>query len=128
MEEIILDTCAILWLGMGGGSLSEDAKRRLSRSYHLYFSPISAWEIMRKYTDGGIELPEEPHTFLERVCDYFLVEELPLTRDIMFRAASLPMFHKDPADRFIIATAIAHGMPVATGDRHFAEYGIETFK
>ena len=56
------------------------------------------------------------------------MEELPLTRDIMFSSALLPMYHKDPADRFIIATAIAHGMPVVTGDRHFAEYGIPTFK
>ncbi len=128
MEELLLDTCAFLWLGMGGGRLSDAAKRRIGVASHLYVSPITAWEIMRKFRDGGIDLPEEPELFMERVCGYFLIDELPLTREIMFNAASLPMIHKDPADRFIIATALSKGLTIITGDRRFPEYGVSVIE
>ena len=44
----------------------------------------------------------------------------------MLHASALPEIHKDPADRFIIATALLNGCVVVTGDRRFPEYGIET--
>lgn len=46
---------------------------------------------------------------------------------ILVRAAQLPRHHKDPADRFIIATALLNNLPVATADHRFSEYGLETF-
>jgi PIN domain nuclease of toxin-antitoxin system len=46
---------------------------------------------------------------------------------IMLRAANLPDFHKDPADRIIIATALISGMPIVTGDSKFSQYGVRTF-
>ena len=128
MEGLLLDTCAFLWLGMGGGKLSENAKMQISLTPHLYVSTITAWEIMRKFNDGGIKLPEVPDLFMKRVCEHFFVDELPLTRGIMFSSASLPMIHKDPADRFIIATALSHNLAVVTGDGHFAEYGVRVIE
>jgi len=44
----------------------------------------------------------------------------------MLRSSALPEIHKDPADRFIIATALHNDCVVVTGDRRFAEYGVET--
>ena len=41
-------------------------------------------------------------------------------------AVELPDIHRDPADRFIIATALIGNIPVVTADRHFAQYGVET--
>jgi PIN domain nuclease of toxin-antitoxin system len=44
----------------------------------------------------------------------------------MLRAANLPDFHKDPADRIIIATALISGMLIVTGDGKFSQYGVKT--
>lgn len=51
---------------------------------------------------------------------------IPPDDDIMFRAARLPDFHKDPADRIIIATALANGMAIVTADGKFPQYGVRT--
>ena len=49
-----------------------------------------------------------------------------LGNTIILRASALPEIHKDPADRFIIATALLNGFVIVTGDRRSPEYGIET--
>ena len=41
-------------------------------------------------------------------------------------AATAPDFHKDPADRIIIATSLANDLTVATGDGKFSQYGVRT--
>jgi PIN domain nuclease of toxin-antitoxin system len=40
--------------------------------------------------------------------------------------AELPRHHKEPADRFIIASALIRGVPVVTTDRRYKDYGIDT--
>ena len=56
------------------------------------------------------------------------MKESPVSNSISLRASALPEFHKDPADRFIIATALINDLTVVTGDHRFAEYGVETIQ
>jgi PIN domain nuclease of toxin-antitoxin system len=51
---------------------------------------------------------------------------LPLTWDACERANGLPMHHKDPMDRMLIATALDRGLTVVTDDEIFANYGVTT--
>ena len=51
---------------------------------------------------------------------------IPPADGIMLHAAQLPDFHKDPADRIIIATALVHDLPIVTGDGKFPQYGVKT--
>ena len=53
------------------------------------------------------------------------MKELPLDNAIMLRASALPEIHKDPADRFIIATALLNDCVVVTGDHRLPEYGVD---
>ena len=55
------------------------------------------------------------------------ISAIPPNDDIMLRAAQLPDYHRDPADRIIIATAISNGMAIVTGDSKFSQYGVTTF-
>lgn len=123
----LLDTCALLWLGMGGGPLGGEARRRISVASTLHYSSISAWEIARLQKEGKIFLPNSPEGFLADMEEQYGVASIPPTDDIMLRAAKLPDIHKDPADRIIIATALAHEFPIVTGDTKFALYGVTTF-
>ena len=122
----LLDTCALIWLGMGGGDLSEDARKRISVASALHYSPISAWEIARLQWVVKIVIPNAPDGFLSDLVDQYGLSAIPPTDDIMIRAAQLPMHHRDPADRIIIATSLVHDLMIVTGDEKFAQYGVRT--
>ena len=124
----LLDTCALIWLGMGGGDLSEDARKRISVASALHYSSISAWEIARLQGEGKIVIPSTPDGFLSDLVDQYGLSAIPPTDDIMIRAAQLPMHHRDPADRFIIATALENDLPVVTSDDKFEKYGVKTIR
>lgn len=124
--NLLLDTCALVWLGMGGGELSRDAKRRIESAPALYHSSISAWEIARLAKEGKIELAVPPGRFLSDLAEQYGLVSLSPDDATMLRAAQLPDFHKDPADRIIIATALLRDLTVVTGDARFPPYGVRT--
>lgn len=126
MTSLLLDTCALLWLGGDPERLSASARRRISIVPSLYASPVSIWEIALKHRLGKLELslpPEEWFGVLQKAYGFTL---LPLDEEVMLTAARLPLHHRDPADRFIIATAQIHLLEVVTADSRFAQYGIKT--
>ncbi len=90
----------------------------------IYVSPISEWEIALKWRDGGIELPMSPREMIRQLVDAYSLTVMPLSDEVMFKSTELPDIHRDPADRFIIATAILGNLTVITTDRRFAQYGI----
>ena len=120
----LLDTCALIWLGMGGGELSTEAKRRISVASSLCYSSISAWELTRLQKEGKIAIPATPEDFLSDLATEYGITSIPPTDDVMIRAARLPDHHKDPADRIIIATALIHDLTVITGDKKFRQYDV----
>ena len=73
-------------------------------------------------------MPVTPTMFADMLVKQYGMKELPLDNAVMLRSSALPEIHKDPADRFIIATAILNDCVVVTGDRLFPEYGVETIE
>ena len=128
MTAVLLDTCALIWLGFGDESLSLVAKQRIEESEIVYVSPVSLWEISNKYRQGKIELPQVPREWFKNVRARHRLTTLPLTNEIMIAAGELPEHHKDPADRMIIASALDAGLEVVTGDHNFPLYGVKTIK
>ena len=125
MRPLLLDTCAVLKLANGDfGKFSRSAMDAMQEADMLYVSPISEWEISLKWRQGGIELPLEPRAFMRKMMDAYSLSHMPLSEEVMCRATELPDIHKDPADRFIIATAMLGNMVVVTTDRRFPQYGI----
>ena len=125
MRPLLLDTCAVLRLANGEfGKFSRSAMNAMREADVLYVSPISEWEISLKWKQGGIELPLEPRMLMRKVIDAYSLSLIPLSEEVMFRATELPDIHKDPADRFIIATAVLGNMVVVTTDRRFPQYGV----
>lgn len=124
---IILDTCALLWLAAGSDRLSEEARERIDGEAIVAVSAISAFEIALKYRDQRLELPLPPREWWNRILDHHRLDVLTLSPEVIFTAVNLPPVHRDPADRFIIATAFNHNAPVVTTDSRFAEYGVVVF-
>jgi len=125
-KQLILDTCAMVWLVSGNERLSEHAKTEIEAAQLVYVCPISAWEISLKASRGTLELPLSPLEWFNRALDVHHLTLTDLSVEVLTHANLLPWHHKDPADRFIIATAQMENLVVVTDDGRFAAYGIET--
>ena len=128
MRKFLVDTCAIIWLATGDRKLSQYARDAMRDAELLCFSSISIWEIARLVKAGDLEIPVTPVRLTDMLVERYDMKELPINNSIALRSSALPEIHKDPADRFIIATALLNDFAVVTGDHRFAEYGVETIK
>ena len=126
MRKLLVDSCAIIWLATGDRKLSQYARDAMRDAELLCFSSISIWEIARLVKAGDLEIPITPVRLAEMLVERYDMKELPINNSIALRSSALPEIHKDPADRFIIATALLNEFTVVTGDHRFAEYGVET--
>jgi PIN domain nuclease of toxin-antitoxin system len=126
MNAILLDTCALLWLGLGDDHLSLEARQLIEETETVFVSPISLWEISNKVHQGKLTLKLPVREWFRRACERYRLSLLPLTSEAMFSAGELPAIHKDPADRMIIASALERQLPVVTGDHNFPLYGVKT--
>ena len=128
MRKLLVDTCAIIWLATGDRKLSQFARDAMRDAELLCFSSISIWEIARLVKAGDLEIPVTSARLADMLVERYDMKELPIDNSIALRSSALPEIHKDPADRFIIATALLNEFAVVTGDRRFAEYGVETIQ
>ncbi len=126
MRRFLCDTCALIWLATGDAKLSRRARTIIRDAELLCFSSISIWEIARKVKSGELEIPVSPTLFADMLVKQYSMKELHLDNAVMLRSSALPEIHKDPADRFIIATALLNDCVVVTGDHRFPAYGVET--
>jgi PIN domain nuclease of toxin-antitoxin system len=121
---MILDTCALLWLATGSKKLHRAVLKEINEASAVYVSAISGFEIGLKTSKGKLELSLPVKEWFERVAEHHGLTVLPLELDICIAAAALPPIHDDPFDRFIIATAKIHDLPVVTADENFEKYGL----
>lgn len=54
-DAVLLDTCALLWLGIGSDSLSQMARLTIEETETVLVSPVSLWEISNKYRQGKLK-------------------------------------------------------------------------
>ena len=123
-ESLLLDTCALIWLATGSEERSKETRVRIARAPKVFVSSVSAWELAIKCYKGKLALPCDPRRWFTGVVEKYDLDVLGLDSDEMLAASELPWHHKDPADRFIIATAQKNSLPVVTGDGNFPLYGV----
>lgn len=122
--NVLLDTCAVLWLASGSEKLSETARSSIDGAPIAYVSVISGFEIALKHRRGKLKLPADPVDWFEQVVVHHGLEALPLEAADALRAPALPDVHRDPCDRFIIAAAARLHLPVVTADPVFEHYNV----
>ena len=127
-ENLILDTCALVWLVADDERLSMTARKEIEAAELVFVSPISAWEVSLKAARGGLELPLPPLEWFNRALVAHHLVLANLSVEIMVAANQLPWHHRDPADRFIIATAKQEGLAIVTADARFAAYEVDSIK
>jgi PIN domain nuclease of toxin-antitoxin system len=121
---MILDTCALLFLANGDRRLSAATRARLATQPVRWFCAISTFEIALKQADGKLPLPLPAGLWMKDLAVRYALTEVVVDSALSAAAAGLPMHHRDPCDRFIIAAAQRLGVPVVTIDPKFAAYGV----
>lgn len=120
----LLDTHAWLWLFDSPRRLSSKVRNALDKPSEVFgVADISLWEIAQKAFRGHLELTGPVDEWLLRAAENPNIKILPITPRIASEQARLPgNFHKDPADRLIVATARVLGLTLVTRDTLIQEY------
>ena len=123
---IILDTQSLIWWIGNPKKLSKEAARAIDKatgSGKLYASSISIWEICMLVKGGRLNLTMDIADWIEKVEALPFLQFIPVDNNIALKSVFLPPpFHKDPADRIIIATALNLGATIVTSDRRILKY------
>lgn len=118
--NVLLDTCALL--ALADGELPDAAAGALRKAPEAYVSVVSPWELAIKAAGGKLRLMEPPLQWFLGLAERYELREVPLDAGIACAAAALPLFHRDPFDRVIVALAQAHGLTVLTSDENIRKY------
>lgn len=123
--KALLDTHILLWWFNSESRLSPEQKKVLqsaSEEEPLWVSDITLWEIATLSSLGRIELSLPLREWLEQATAPPLVRRLPITPAVAAEVAALPdSFHRDPADRIIVASARVLGATLLTRDSRIIE-------
>lgn len=120
--KLLLDTQLLLWAAGHPAKLSRTARKLLDDADNeLLFSAASLWEIAIKSTLGREDFRVEPRVLRRGLLDNGYTE-LPITSQHAVNIASLPMLHRDPFDRMLVAQAVTEGITLLTGDKQLAAY------
>lgn len=125
-SSIVLDTHVLLWHLGDRGRLSAAAKRAISSAKELRISAISFWEISMLVAKGRVALDRPMAEWTNDVVATEGIVEVPLVAHVAVAAGELTDFHGDPADRFIVAAAIANNCPVISKDRLVRQWATRT--
>src|SRR4028119_1279378 len=102
--KALLDTHAFLWYLLGDPNLSSKAKEVIDTKTGLYFSIASIWEISIKINIGKLQL-KRPFQDIPKELQYINAQLLPITFEDTESYLSLPLNHRDPFDRILVAQA-----------------------
>ena len=122
--KILVDTHILIWLLSGDSMLSRSAQRILEDERNeIYFSSINIAEITIKHVKNPLLMPLTPEQVREAALENNL-RELDFGSSHAVALASLPLHHKDPFDRMLIAQAEGSQMKLMSHDDFIALYPV----
>lgn len=115
--KLLLDTHIWLWSFLEPERLGERVAQELEREGNeLWLSPISLWETLILAEKGRIELEPSPESWIRDALATVSFHEAPLNREVAIQSRSLQVPNRDPADRFLAATAHVYELTLVTDD------------
>ena len=124
---LVIDTHVLVWWVGATGNLSDNSRRAIEHTLdeegEVIVSSISAWEVAMLVHKGRLLLSMEVERWLGEVAAIDGVRFYPVDNEVAAKSAILPgEFHKDPADRMIVATARKLAVPLVTADEKMLHY------
>ena len=122
--KAILDTHAFLWALAGDARMSRHAREVFAGSTDLLLSIASIWEILIKVQSRKLKFPRPAGPYVLRRLSENRIKTLPISIDHLLALERLPMHHRDPFDRMLIAQSMEEDWPIITADPMFKQYPI----
>ncbi len=120
----LLDTSTLLW-ALGDPERLSPRARRLVDAGENVVSVASYWEVVIKTQKGLLSISDLP-TWWRRATDLTAARVLQIRASHITALAALPMIHRDPFDRILIAQAVAEGLGFVTNDGMVRHYPVQT--
>ena len=121
----LLDTHTLLWFISEDKKLSNRAHRLiLDSNSEIFLSIASLWEIAIKVNIGKLALEQPFEQLFPKELHFHKIRILDITVDSLARLTALPVHHRDPFDRLIIAQALVERIPIIGVDSAFDAYGV----
>lgn len=125
--NVLLDSHSLIWALLKDPRLSPRARHAFSPGGdRLHLSIVSLWELSIKITIGKLRTIGSSITYFRDECREHGIEILPLKFDHIVRLESLPLHHRDPFDRLLIAQAIEEDLTLLTADEGLRRYPVKT--
>lgn len=123
---LLLDTHVFLWLLSEPERLGRHLRLVEDLANPLYLSAASSWEIAIKVGLGRLGLPDDVKRYVPDRMRAIGAEPLPVEHAHALAVAELPMLHRDPFDRVLVAQARHLGLTIVTADPDIARYDVRT--
>jgi len=124
--RFLIDTQCWLWAYSARERLNDTAWKQMRSGENIViFSAVSVAEIAIKARVGKLTLPSPAKEFFATKIPESSVSTLPLYVHHALRVAEMPLHHRDPFDRLLVAQAQAEGLPLMTADPKLAKYDVE---
>jgi PIN domain nuclease of toxin-antitoxin system len=120
--SLLLDTHVVLWWLTDDSTLAAEVKERLDHEPDVYVSPATIWEVAIKQSIGKLDKPTD---LPERIRDSGF-RHLHITAEHGIVAGRLPLIHRDPFDRMLIAQAQVEQLTLVTRDAEIPKYAVDT--
>ncbi len=123
--NVLLDTHSLLWWLNDDPELSRQAFNVISNGENVIFiSVVSIWEIRIKEAIGKIDIPSN----FKEILDKQPFETLSIASEHAHFIKKLPLIHKDPFDRMLIAQSKIEKLTIITRDSFFTKYNIDVIE
>lgn len=121
--NLLLDTHVWVWTQADPDRIGPHARQKLETVVRLYVATISSLEIARLVSAGLLELDDSIAQWIKASIEALRCSSVEMSHDIATGAYQLPgEFHKDPADRILVATAREHDLTLVTADERILAY------
>ena len=124
--DILLDTHAAIWFFEDDERLSKPAAKAICNLGNMIFiSVASLWEVAIKQSTGKLVFDDGFDGFLNAINmnDFVLLKIKP---EHVKATMNLPLVHRDPFDRMLIAQAVTEGMSIMTIDANILQYDVKS--
>jgi PIN domain nuclease of toxin-antitoxin system len=118
--NLLLDTHAAIWFLEGNPELRQGARDAIETADRVYVSSATIWEMAVKVARGRLEAPRD---FPDRLLELGMLQ-LALEWEHARVAGGLPLHHRDPFDRMLVAQAIVERLTIVTRDQAMARYPV----
>jgi PIN domain nuclease of toxin-antitoxin system len=123
---LLLDTHCWLWLNESPERIAPATRQRLeSTRNELLLSAASAWEIAIKSAVGKLKLPQRVEEYVPSRMRMTGTTSLSIDSAHALRVSELPLHHRDPFDRLLVAQAQIERIPIVTSDPRFQPYDVD---